>query len=44
MSKWAKRFAIALLIAVPTVGFAVTRYHAAHKGCSRSSCPLANKH
>jgi hypothetical protein len=46
MSKWTKRFVFALLIAVPTVGFAVTRYHhAAHKGCPlSSSCPHAKNH
>ena len=42
MSRWAKWTAVALLVALPTIGFAVTRYRAHHPSCSmKSGCPHA---
>lgn len=44
MSKWTKWIAVAVLVALPTIGFAVTKYHSAHKACSSSHCPYSSKH
>jgi hypothetical protein len=43
MSKWTKWIAVAVLVAVPTVGFAVTKYRAHHRACPISpACPCAH--
>jgi hypothetical protein len=39
MSKWTKRLLVLVLIAAPTIGFAVTKYRA-HKACPVTpDCP-----
>jgi hypothetical protein len=38
MSTWTKRLLIAAMIAVPTLGFAVTKYRAHHQ--HHQACPL----
>lgn len=40
MSKWMKWCLVAAMIAVPTLGFAVTKYRAHHRACPVSpDCP-----
>jgi hypothetical protein len=46
MSKWTKRFLIAAMIAVPTLGYAVTKYRKHHKSCPVKAghpCPLSKE-
>jgi hypothetical protein len=41
MSKWNKWILVGVLIAVPTLGYAVTSYRA-HHACAKGDCP--NRH
>lgn len=44
MSQWTKWIAVAVLVALPTVGYAVTKYRAHHRACPVSpDCPCAKK-
>lgn len=44
MSKWTKWIAVTVIVALPTVGYAVTKYRAHHRACPASpACPCANK-
>jgi hypothetical protein len=44
MPRWTKWLLVAALIAVPTIGFAVTKYRA-HKSCPITpDCPCAKAH
>jgi hypothetical protein len=41
MSKWTKWILVGVLVAAPTLGFAVTKYRAQH-ACAKGDCP--NRH
>ena len=46
MSKWTKRLLVAAMIALPTLGFAVTKYRAHHKSCPAKAghpCPMSKE-
>lgn len=42
MSKWTKWILVGALVAAPTLGWAVSRYHHAHAACPKGDCP--NRH
>ena len=46
MSSWTKRLLVAALIALPTLGFAVTKYRAHHRSCAAKPghpCPMSKE-
>jgi len=43
MSKWTKWIAVAVLVAAPAVGYAVTKYRAHHRACPAAHCPYAKR-